>query len=300
MKTGNDTSQRRGLIGGTLDERYVELYGDYLARIVTGYAAQGLHFDTLTLQNEPGFAPSDYAGMLLSPAQEARLATATRAELDAAGATGTRLLGHDHNWDDADRASSLLDEPGAADGLDGVAFHCYGGDPDAQSTVHDAHPDADVYLTECTGTLSSGTFASNLLWNAEVLLIDGTRNWARSVLLWNLALDEHSGPRVGGCADCRGVVTVDSTTGTVTKNEEYYALGQLARGIDPGARRVASTGSTGSVRHVAFENPDGTHTVLVTNAAATAEQVAVRDGDRVFTYALPARSVATLRWEPPA
>lgn len=298
MKTGNDTTRRRGLIGGTLDDRYVQLYGDYLTRIVTGFAAHGLRVDTLTLQNEPDFAPSDYAGMLLSPAQEARLAAATRDELDAAGATGTRLLGHDHNWDGAARALELLDEPGATDALDGVAFHCYGGDPAAQATVHDAHPGADVYLTECTGTRSSGTFASNLLWNTEVLLIDGTRNWARSVLLWNLALDEQSGPRVGGCPDCRGVVTVDSTTGAITKNEEFYALGQLARGIDPGARRVASTGSTGSVHHVAFENPDGSHTLLASNAASNARTLTVGDADRGFTYTVPARSVATLRWEP--
>lgn len=263
---------------------------------MAGYAAHGLHLDTLTLQNEPGYAPPDYAGMLLSPEQEARLAVATRAALDADGAEGTQLLGHDHNWDGADRAIELLSEPGAAEALSGTAFHCYGGDPAAQTQVHDAAPDEDVYLTECTGTLSSGTFSSNLLWNTEVMVIGGTRNWARSVLLWNLALDQASGPRVGGCTDCRGVVTIDSATGAVTRNEEYYALAQLARGVDQGAQRIASTEPSGSTRNVAFENPDGSRALVVSNHGSGTQDLVVRDGGHTFRYTLPARSVATLRW----
>src|SRR5213082_2475229 len=50
------------------------------------------------------------------------------------------------------------------------------------------------------------------------------RNWARGVILWNLALDEQHGPHTGGCGNCRGVVTIKSD-GTVERNEEYYEIG---------------------------------------------------------------------------
>ena len=73
-------------------------------------------------------------------------------------------------------------------------------------------------------------------------MIGATRNWARSVSLWNLALDQNSGPTNGGCANCRGVVTVDTSTSpaTVTNNVEYYALGHLAKYVVSGAHRIDS------------------------------------------------------------
>ena len=103
-------------------------------------------------------------------------------------------------------------------------------------SVHDAYPDKDIWL-QCSGTIGSG-FAGDLVWNTENLLIGATRNWARSVSLWNLALDENSGPTNGGCMGCRGVVTVDTRTvpATITRNVEYYSLGQLAKFALPGAR----------------------------------------------------------------
>lgn len=44
---------------------------------------------------------------------------------------------------------------------------------------------------------------------------------SRGVVLWNLALDEQHGPHAGGCADCRGVVTIDSATGAITRKRRF-------------------------------------------------------------------------------
>ena len=57
-------------------------------------------------------------------------------------------------------------------------------------------------------------------WNVQHLVIGATQNWARTVLLWNLALDPQGGPTNGGCTNRRGVVTVDPVSGAVTLNEE--------------------------------------------------------------------------------
>ena len=56
--------------------------------------------------------------------------------------------------------------------------------------VRNLYPQKDIYFTECSGTFSLGDFSSNLMWDATVLVIGGIRNWAKTVLLWNLALDE--------------------------------------------------------------------------------------------------------------
>src|SRR5206468_4670127 len=123
----------------------------------------------------------------------------------------------------------------------------------------------------------------SLAWFAGTLLIDVTRNWARGVILWNLALDEHGGPHAGGCANCRGVVTIDSGTGAVTRNVEYYALAHASRFVRPGARRIASTSGVAGVQSVAFRNADdGSKALIVVNTAAQ---------DRAFTVLWSSQSL---------
>jgi glucosylceramidase len=234
--------------------------------------------------------------MLMSASQEAQVVGSLGKKLEADG-RATRLLVHDHNWNLSDRAISVLGDAATLGYAAGSAFHCYGGDPSAQSTVHDRHPTKDVYFTECTGQFSSGTFSSNLLWNVDNLVIGATRNWARSVLLWNLALDPTGGPHRGGCSDCRGVVTIDPTTGSVTRNEEYYALAHLGRAVRPAAVRIASTFTVGSAHTVAFRNPDGSRVLIIANDGE-ATTIKVRDASHMFIAGLPGRSVSTFSWSP--
>jgi glucosylceramidase len=131
------------------------------------------------------------------------------------------------------------------------------------------------------------------------LVIGATRGWARGVLLWNLALDEHHGPHLGGCKDCRGVVTIDSQTGAVTRNLEYYALAHASRFVRPGAQRIASTAAADGVETVAFRNADDGSIVLVAcNSSAEDRQLAVSQSGQSFAPRLPRQSIATYTWRP--
>ncbi|CAN0371721.1 unnamed protein product, partial [Ectocarpus sp. 4 AP-2014] len=185
---------------------------------------------------------------------------------------------YDHNWDNTDYPISVLNDPGARQYLAGTAFHGYAGDVSAQSIVHDAHPDKAIYFTEVTGGDFAPNFQDNLVWNARNLLIGGARNWGSTVLLWNLALDQNSDPHQGGCEDCRGVVTIDSSSGAVTHNEEFYALAHASRFVRPGAVRVGSNTIGNVLETVAFENPDGSRAMIALNP--TASPVPLRTVDR--------------------
>ena len=112
------------------------------------------------------------------------------------------------------------------------------------------------------------------------------RNWAKTVVNWNLALRPDGGPHNGGCDTCTGVVTVQDD-GTVTRNAEYYTLGHLARFVQPGAWRVASSsfGTTswnGMVMDAAFENPDGSTVLVVHNEHDDPRSFAVAAGRPVL------------------
>jgi glucosylceramidase len=116
------------------------------------------------------------------------------------------------------------------------------------------------------------------------------------VLLWNLALDENHGPHLGGCGDCRGVVTIDSKSGGVTRNVEYYALAHASRFVRPAARRIGSSDAVQGIENVAFRNPDRSTVLIVVNTAGDERRFGVRSRGRVLEYALAAGAVATLRW----
>ncbi|MDF2773349.1 MAG: glycosyl hydrolase [Geminicoccaceae bacterium] len=284
------------LIKGTLRRDAYPAFAEYLRRYTEAYEAEGVPIFAVSLQNEPHHEPGDYPGMRLTPAQRAELLEQHVGPLFARRGIRTRILEWDHNWDEPESPLSVLADSGARTYVSGVAWHCYAGDVSAQTQVRDAHPDKDVYFTECSGGEWAPNWGDNLTWNVRTLIIGATRGWAKGVLLWNLALDENHGPHLGGCGNCRGVVTIDSATGAVTRNVEYYALAHASRFVRPGARRIESTAAIEGLESVAFRNRDETKVLLVVNAAAAERQFTVRTGRGIFASTLPAAAVATFRW----
>ncbi len=284
------------LIGGTLRPDAFEPFAEYLARYVDAYAAQGVPIFALTVQNEPHYEPGDYPGMRLEPPARARLIGAYLGPRLARVGSPTLIFDWDHNWDQPQSPLQVLADSVARRYIAGVAWHCYGGDVSAQTKVHDAYPAVDAYFTECSGGDWAPNFGDNLVWNVRTLIVDATRNWARGVLLWNLALDERSGPHKGGCGDCRGVVTIDSKSGAVTRNVEYYALAHASRFVRPGARRIASSSGVAGLESVAFRNPDRSTVLIVVNTTADERRFVVGWAGQALVYLLPAGAVATLRW----
>src|SRR4051794_40304754 len=203
------------LVGGRFidDQRYYDAYARYFVRFVKDYGRAGAPVDALTLQNEPqNRYPSGYPGMDFRDTEEARLVKTLGPKLRQAGLR-TKLLGYDHNWslhpndvgppDDPanpEYPKPLKSDPGARRYLAGTAFHCYYGDPARQSDLHDLFPSKDIYFTECSGSLSGNpatTFPDTLHWHTRYLTVGAVRNWAKTVITWNLALDPSGGPHNG-------------------------------------------------------------------------------------------------------
>ncbi|NUO37589.1 MAG: glycosyl hydrolase [Gemmatimonadaceae bacterium] len=284
------------LIQGTLRRDAFAPFADYFVRFVRAYAAEGIPVFAVTVQNEPAFEPADYPGMRLDAATRAELIGRHLGPRFAQAGIATTILDWDHNWDHPEEPLAVLADSAARRYVSGVAWHCYGGDVSAQETVRAKHPDKDVYFTECSGGDWAPTFSDNLLWSVRTLIIGTVRTGARGVALWNLALDGRGGPHLGGCGNCRGVLTIDSRSGAVTRNEEYYALAHASRFVRSGARRIASSTGVAGLETVAFRNVDASKVLIVANSAATAATFVVRDGTRWIESRVPGTGVATLRW----
>ena len=309
------------LVGGRLkDEPAIyDAYARYLVKAVQAYAAAGVGVDYLSVQNEPqNRTPSGYPGTDMPVRQQVKVIEALGPKLRAASPR-TKILAYDHNWTthpgdvaatppgespETDYPYEILDSP-AARWVAGTAYHCYSGDPSAQSALHDAHPDKGIWFTECSGShgptdTPEQIFRGTLTWHARNIVIGTTRNWARSVVNWNIALNAAGGPHNGGCDTCTALVSTDAD-GTVTTDAEYYTIGHLAKFVDPGAVRIGSTsfgttGWNGQIMDVAFRNPDGSTALVVHNENDDPRRFAVAVGDRSFEYTLPGGALATFTW----
>jgi glucosylceramidase len=310
------------LVGGHLkdDPGIYDAYARYLVKFVQAYAAAGVPVDYLTVQNEPqNRKPNAYPGTDLPVQAEVRVIEALGPLLHRASPR-TKILAYDHNWtthpDDIATAQQLgedpqtdypyqvLDSP-AAKWIAGTAYHCYSGDPSAQSALHDAHPDKGIWFTECSGShgatdTPAQIFRGTLTWHARTITVGTTRNWAKSVADWNLALDADGGPHNGGCGTCTALLTVQPD-GSVTTSAEFYTIGHLSKFVAPGAVRIGSTnygttGWNGQLTDVAFRNPDGSTALVVHNENDNPRSFAVAVGDRTFEYSLPGGALATFTW----
>lgn len=285
------------LIGGSLAPQFYDAYAHYLARAVQAYAADGVNVTALTVANEPSFSPPGYPGMTLDAAQQADLIDRHVAPALAAAGLHVAIWALDDDYSRAADAQRLLADPMTRGNLAGIAFHCYSGDPSQLGALHRQFPTVEFGISECSGGDWSPDFAKNLRWDMRDLLIDGVRNGASWVAKWNIALDPSGGPTNGGCGNCRGLLTIDPSSGAVHYNEDYYALGQIGRFVTPGAHVIASTDyGPGSLGTVAFRNPDGGHVLVVLNSSGRPRSFSAGAGGRWLHYHLPAGAVATFTW----
>jgi len=311
------------LVGGRLkdDPAVYDAYARYLVAFVRSYTAAGVPIDFLSVQNEPqNRNPSAYPGTDMPVAQQVKVIEALGPKLRVASPR-TKILAYDHNWaehpndiantppgssPETDYPYQVLRSP-AARWIAGTAFHCYYGDPSAQTALQREFGGKGVWFTECSGSRNltdppGKVFRDTLTWHSRNVVLGTTRNWARSAVTWNIALDSTGGPHNGGCATCTGLVTAQPD-GTVTTDAEYYTIGHLAKFVKPGAHRIASTsfgttGWNGQIMDVAFRNPDGSTALVVHNENDDPRTFAVASGDRTFEYTLPGGALATFTWPP--
>ncbi|MEU9402507.1 ricin-type beta-trefoil lectin domain protein [Streptomyces sp. NPDC048242] len=284
------------LNGGWLKAEDYGAYASYFVKYLQAYRDQGVNVSYVTAQNEPTCC-SGYPSMSWNASG---LAYFTKSELlprlQQAGLS-TKVLAHDWNWDSYDSyAAQTVDDAAVRShpNFGGIAWHGYGGDVGKQTAVHNQYPNLDAFATEHSG----GTWIADQQREDMSNIIDYTRNWAKSVTKWSLAVDQNMGPHNGGCGTCTGLVTVhngDSRSGSVDYTVEYYDMGHLTKFVRPGAQRIASTAST-NVPNVAWRNPDGSKALIAYNGGSSARTVTINWGGQHATYSLPARTSATFTW----
>lgn len=286
------------LKGGQLKTNSYSVYADYFVKYIQELALEGITISAITPQNEPLYFTANYPCMQMQPIEQLTFIKEQLGPKFQAQGINTKIIIYDHNWDNTDYAISILNDPEANSFIAGSAFHAYGGEVSAMTTVHNAHPDKGLYFTEISGGEWATNFSDNLMWNTRNIFIGTANNWSKNALLWNLALDQNWGPTNNGCNDCRGVITINNPGGQVTNNEEYYAIAHFSKFVRPGAVRIAFSLPQGlsDIEAAAFQNTNGSKALVVCNNGNSSSAFGVKQGNKYFSYTIAGKSVATIVW----
>ena len=288
MKSNGDVSD------GELDPGAETAYAAYIARFVDAYTSAGVPVYAVTPGTEPvSWMKRTAPHLTMSREQQAELVRDHLAPALAALTPKPRLLVFDDNIASthpafAGYAEDLLADPVAGAMIDGAAVHCYFGGLADLTDWHARFPTKDAYVTECSSGIEDGAYDGHMV----DALIDGSRNWARGVVLWNVALDEDNGPYVDGCdGRCTPLLTIGSD-GSLVRRLDFYALAHFTHFVRPGAWRVAST-VVDEINSVAFANADGSAVVVVHNTSSEQRVVTARLRGTTASQALPPGAIAT-------
>jgi glucosylceramidase len=289
------------MLGGTLlmTSANEAAFANYLVKYIQAYQAAGVPIDYITVQNEPLNITTSYPSMGMSDSVQLALLQNYVLPALAANNISTKVFVYDHNWDTPSYPQTVLSGLTAQQltQVAGTAWHGYGGAPGAQQLLQNQFPTLGNWETEHSGGAWIGAqFTSDMLEITQVL-----RNSGKAYVKWSLALNQNLGPNLtqnaglGGCNTCTPIVTVNSQTGAVTKDIEFYTLGHYSKYVLPGAVRVYSS-NTPAIASVAFVNPDSSMALIAYNSSPSSQTFQVQWGTESFSYTLPATAAATFTW----
>ena len=265
----------------------------YFVKYIQAYAATGIPISYVSLQNEPRYEPSDYPGMYMDAATQLVVLRDYVLPAFASNHLTTRVLVYDHNWDRPDYPETVLSDPvvRASSQVAGTAWHGYGGTPGAMLALAGQYPGKGNYETEHSG----GAWVDDQVRSDFEEITHVMRSGGRTYVKWNLAANQDDGPNTGGCNTCSPLVTVNTNTGAISYDVEFYTLGQFSKFVLPGACRIFSSNASG-ILSAAFLNPDGSKTLVAFNDTPDSRTFEIQWGNKQTSYSLPGFAGATFTW----
>jgi len=276
-------------IGGSLKPEFYATYANYFVKYIRAMKAEGIVIDAITVQNEP-LHPGNNPSLLMPANEQAAFVKKNLGPLFELEKNKTKIIIYDHNADKPEYPITILDDAEAKKYIDGSAFHLYGGEINALSLVHKAHPDKNLYFTE-QWIGAPGDFANDLKWHINQLVIGASRNWCKTVLEWNLAANKELQPHTDdGCTECLGALTIDGDA--VVRNPAYYIIAHASKFVRPQSVRIESS-LPDDLQNVAFKTPEGKIVLIVINNSKGDKSVNIKQGEKIFTSTLVSGAVGT-------
>lgn len=239
-----------------MEEKYLAAYALYFSKFITGYHKEGIDIYAVHVQNEPNScqnfpsciwepaALADFIGKYLGPELEKNM---LQTEIWL-GTIERPQIG---------RIDAVLTDTLAKKYIRGVGFQWAG--KDAIPLVHTKYPGYKLMQTETEcGDGSNDWKAAEHTFS---LMKHYFNNGANAYMYWNMVLNE-SGKSQWGWKQ-NSMISVNSNTGKVTLNPEYFLMKHFSHFIIPGSYKIESpdTGCLAFRDHdsviIEYYNPGG-------------------------------------------
>ena len=281
------------MLGGWMTNRYLAPYATYFEHFLEAYRKAGVPINAVTSQNEletdqGGSMPATY----WTPEVESDFIRDHLGPLLKKKGDKTEIWLLDHNYNLWKRVRWQMQDPALRRYVAGVAWHGYLGTPDMMSRLHETLPDLPFYWTEGGPDYNDPKYSYDWTrWGG--IFSSAIRNWCRCILTWNLMLDEHGMPNIGPFS-CGGLVTLRAGT-TLEYSGQYWALRHFSQHVRRGAVRIASHSDASELSHVAFQNPDRSSVLILTNTG-DARTVKLTQDRWQADLPVPANAMVTAVW----
>ncbi|KAK0554518.1 hypothetical protein OC846_002090 [Tilletia horrida] len=248
------------LAGGSLVNGFVPLAAQYYLQSIKAYVDAGIPAWSMTLQNEPNFA-TKYPSMIVDSATQSQMAATIRGLLPRYNLSDLKIFAHDNNfalWQDAADIVNLN-----ISAIDGIAWHAYKGDPSMinnfRNNVSASAASLETHMTEFTGTDNGSTSRwSSIQYWLQSIYFPMLSQFARSIEVWNIALDPNYGPHLPSayCSNCVGALQVSTpqhfADPWVQIQPQYINIGHFSAA----AADLTSTGGGPAYRVLTIQQPN--------------------------------------------
>ena len=244
------------------------VYAQYFVKFIAAYAKLGIRISSVTMQNEPSNG-CPWPITVWTPEELTKWGSEyLRPAFDRSFPDVEIYFGDDslRFWQ---RPASEYMTPVQAACFAGAAFHTYSGLPVWVHNGTRQFPGWKAVMTERRCMLDESVDEASHVMFGEIgnWLV---RNGVGLINLWNMALDEQGFPSYAGTSGRRGVITIDSKTGKVKRNLEYFMLRNYGQDVPVGSRRIGSTnytpdGRKGGLGSVAFVTKRGDLSAILYN-----------------------------------
>ena len=283
------------LHGGALKPDCYGAWASYCAKFIKAYEQEGIPIWGMTVQNEP-MANQTWESCIYTSEQERDFVKNYLGPTFAqSGLADRKIMIWDHNRGMMyQRAKVILDDPGAAKYVWGVAYHWYVGDHfENVKMVQEAFPKFRLLFTEgCNGPFNMRQI-NDWKWGekyGESMINDfncGAVGWTD----WNVLLDEHGGPNHVRNF-CFAPIHGDTKTGKLHYMNTYYYIGHFSKFIRPGAQRIMSSSTLDSLLTTAFVDKSGIVVVVMNSTGEDQPFYLWMDNKAAKTHS-PAHSIMT-------
>lgn len=270
---------REGATQFIMEEDYLESYALYFSKFVQAYLDEGVNLYAVQPQNEPNSC-QNFPSCIWTASDQARFIGEFLGPQFLLDSIDTELWYGTYERPFVENVDTILRHPTAGRFIKGVGFQ-WGG-KEAIGKVHEEYPDLKLMQTESECGDGSNDFpAAAYTWR---LIKQYMENGANSYMYWNMILDETGSSHWGWKQN--SLLTVNSKTGKLTRNPEFYLFRHLSHFVKPGAVKLKTP--EGGDNALLFLNPGNELVAIVVNSTDERKSIQLKLGeDYVIVQLMP-------------